>query len=135
MWSQITFNDHTATWYDSAVNTFNGLDGEIQTERGTCPVKFTINDGRIGFTFTTISTESNVLWFILDEGENSTVVDYTITNGIVSTGNSWEANQPTGPRFFNSCFVKLSNDGESVGFCSGGGSITPVGCMTYQRDN
>jgi hypothetical protein len=134
IWTQVTFNDHTATWYDSTVISFDGLVGEIQTERGQCPVKYAFNDGSIGFTFAS-STETDVLWFLLNEGENSTIVDYTIENAIVSAGQSWVANQPTGPRHFSTCFVRLSTDRKTVEFCDGGGTISPVDCITYHKEN
>jgi hypothetical protein len=135
MFGEITFNDHTASWYDSTIMMVNDLNGEIQTERGTCPVKFTINDGSIGFTFTATSKETDVLWFLLNVGEKSTIFDYTVENGIVSAGNSWRANQPTGPRNFNSCFIRFSNDRRTVEFCFGGTSITALQCLPYLKVN
>jgi len=135
MWTQVTFDDHTLSWYDSSVSMFNDLDGEIQTVRGTCPVKFTINDGSIGFTFTSLGKETDVLGVLLNEGENSTIVDYSIENGIVSAGQSWVAPQPTGPSHFTSCFVRLSNGGKTVEFCDGGVLYNPIDCITYQKQN
>lgn len=133
-WTEITFDDHTLTWYDSTVSMFNDLDGEIQAVRGTCPVKFAINDGSGGFTFTSLAKETYVLGVLFNEGENSTVVDYSIENGIVSAGQSWVAPQPTGPSYFNTCYVRLSNDRQTVEFCSGDGSQTaPINCASYHR--
>jgi hypothetical protein len=135
IWSQVTFNDHTLSWYDSTVH-----DGEIQSSRGQCPVKYTFNDGieyynpaNVNLYSFSGTTENNLLWTILNEGENSTIVDYSIVNGVVSPGQSWQTSTPI-LGYISSSYVRFSNDRKTAEFCNGN-SVFGITCISYYREN
>lgn len=133
--NQLVFDEHSVTWYDSTVNMFENDLGEIQTVRGKCPVKYTFKDGiqhynpfntTHVYTFSE-STENNILWVFIKQGENSVVVDYSIADGLVSIGDRWEI--PSFESYISSCVVRFTNNHETASFCDATGQI----CIVYEK--
>jgi hypothetical protein len=72
--------------------------------------------------------KNDLLLVFTNEGAGSTIVDYSIMNGIVSPGQSWQASQPT-PSFITSSFVRFSDNRKTAEFCLG------LDCIAYHKAN
>lgn len=127
--SEVIFEDHTMHWYDSGVNIYSEGNGEIQTVRGQCPVKFTFRDGiqhynpdnlKYVYSFTDIN-ENDLLWVFILDGENSTVVSYSIVDGAITMEDTWKR-EPM-HTYISTSFVRLTNDGKTAEFCYPGSGV------------
>lgn len=135
--SEVIFADHTMHWYDSAANIDSNGNGEIQTVRGQCPVKYTFRDGiqyynpdnlKAVYLFSD-TNEDDLLWVFTLDGANSIIVDYTVVDNAIITGDTWQT-QPV-PTYITSCFVLFKNDGKTAEFCH----PSTWGCVTYNKVN
>lgn len=121
--NEVIFEDHTMHWYDSGVNIYSEGNGEIQTVRGQCPVKFTFRDGiqhynpyNVKFVYLFSDTnEDDLLWVFDLDGENSAVTNYTIVDGIIIKGDTRQTKPLS--TYITSCFVRFKNDGKTAEFC------------------
>jgi len=95
-------------------------------------VKFTINDGSIGYKYNG-AKETDVLWAFFNDGKNASIVNYSIKDGIVSDGETFRASTPVAPVYFNTCFVVFSDNRKSLEFCNGNGLVAPVSCIPFNK--
>jgi hypothetical protein len=134
--SQVTFADYEVTSYDSMVIMTDELNGEIQTRRGKCPVSYTFNDGvqhynprntTHVYTFSG-TTENDILWVYIEDGEKSKIVDYQIINGVVTVLEQWTTSTPVSS--IHSSFVRFANNFNTAEFCY---PLASNPCSTYEK--
>jgi len=137
--NQIYFKENSASWIDSTVNFADEskLNGTGQTVKGKCPAKYSFKDGINHYNplnskfywFEGIS-ENNIVWLIFNEGEQTTITNYELTNGIVSIVSEYKSNSFL--NYIGSCYVTFDDSADNVTFCEpiGFGNYT---CLVYTK--
>jgi hypothetical protein len=122
---RLTFNGNKVSWYDSIVNVNDSFgNGEIQSSRGNCPVKYSFRDGKQYYNpYNTThvysfsgTTENDILWVFILDGGNSIIRDYSVTNNLVKFEKQWKTPDPIGGSIETS-YVKFKNDFKIAEFC------------------